>query len=277
MNFKKTLAVLTGLFIFSTFAANAAKVNSVIAQNSGFEGTMLSIKGKGLGKKDITQVDVANTDGVVFAQANIVSQSKKKIVIDLPDVSGDRAVIIKVGDVDIPFTIKNKPAVLDGTANTDGAATQQGAENPTNLTGSQGPVGPTGPTGPAGPKGDKGDPGNVSTNVVQTFTANQTFDATVVVNNTQIASSDFIARGDTDASLLNVDASADKVGIGVLTPVAKLDVNGAIKPISVTADPCAVPANFPIGSFFFNSTANIPCYCGAANADLKMSDNTACF
>ena len=43
-----------------------------------------------------------------------------------------------------------------------------------------------------------------------------------------------------------------------------------------TADPCT-GADFPEGSIFYNSTANILCYCSAANADLKVADDAACF
>jgi hypothetical protein len=44
----------------------------------------------------------------------------------------------------------------------------------------------------------------------------------------------------------------------------------------VTADPCT-GAGFPEGSLFYNSTANILCYCSASNADLKVADDAACF
>jgi hypothetical protein len=48
----------------------------------------------------------------------------------------------------------------------------------------------------------------------------------------------------------------------------------AIKPGSYTSDPCAT---LSIGSIWYNSTSNYPCYCGAASVDLKMDGTTACF
>lgn len=44
----------------------------------------------------------------------------------------------------------------------------------------------------------------------------------------------------------------------------------------VTADPCT-GAGYPEGSLFYNSTANVLCYCSASNADLKVADDSACF
>jgi hypothetical protein len=50
----------------------------------------------------------------------------------------------------------------------------------------------------------------------------------VVVNDTGV-DFDFRVEGDTDANLVFVDASADKVGIGTATPAEKLEVSGNIK------------------------------------------------
>jgi hypothetical protein len=47
---------------------------------------------------------------------------------------------------------------------------------------------------------------------------------------------DFRVEGDTDANLLFVDASADRMGIGTSSPSQKLDVNGAIKASMVVTD-----------------------------------------
>ena len=44
----------------------------------------------------------------------------------------------------------------------------------------------------------------------------------------------------------------------------------------VTGDPCA-GAGYPEGTLFYNATDNILCYCSAANADLKVADDAACF
>lgn len=57
-----------------------------------------------------------------------------------------------------------------------------------------------------------------------------------------------------------------------------VEILGGFTTEPVTADPCGDTTNFPIGAIFFNSTSNYHCFCGAANADLKMNDNTtACF
>jgi hypothetical protein len=48
-----------------------------------------------------------------------------------------------------------------------------------------------------------------------------------------------------------------------------------IVPDAVTADPCG--SGYPEGAIFYNSTANVLCYCSASNADLKVSDDSACF
>jgi hypothetical protein len=50
-----------------------------------------------------------------------------------------------------------------------------------------------------------------------------------VVFNDAGADVDFRVEGDTDANLLFVDASADKVGIGTSSPAQKLDVSGQIR------------------------------------------------
>ena len=46
--------------------------------------------------------------------------------------------------------------------------------------------------------------------------------------NEQGANLDFRVEGDTDENLLSVDASLDRVGIGILVPQAKLDVRGSL-------------------------------------------------
>jgi hypothetical protein len=47
--------------------------------------------------------------------------------------------------------------------------------------------------------------------------------------NEAMQDSDTIISGDTDANLLFVDASADRIGIGRATPDEKLDVNGGLR------------------------------------------------
>ena len=57
------------------------------------------------------------------------------------------------------------------------------------------------------------------------------------------------------------------------TEEGHLDVR-SIQTADVTADPCG---SYNEGTLFYNATANIYCYCSAANADLKVSDDNACF
>lgn len=65
------------------------------------------------------------------------------------------------------------------------------------------------------------------------------------------------------------------VGIGTVSPVASLEVNGLIVPDKVTADPCS--AGTPEGGAFYNDTSNYWCYCDGTN-DVKMNDpGVACF
>ena len=61
---------------------------------------------------------------------------------------------------------------------------------------------------------------------------------------------DFVVEGDTDPDLIHVDASTDKVGIGVAAPTEKLDVNGNIA-ISgtVTLATSATPSAPAAGSY----------------------------
>ena len=59
-----------------------------------------------------------------------------------------------------------------------------------------------------------------------TATGDVTFDGGAFVFNESGADKDARFEGDTDANLLFLDASTDRVGIGTSTPAAKLDVNG---------------------------------------------------
>lgn len=65
-----------------------------------------------------------------------------------------------------------------------------------------------------------------------TASGNVSFDGGTFVFNESGADKDARFEGDTDANLLFLDASTDRVGIGTATPAAKLDVNG---PASVTS------------------------------------------
>ena len=65
-----------------------------------------------------------------------------------------------------------------------------------------------------------------TTAAILTATGDVTFDGGEFVFNDSGADKDARFEGDTDANLLFLDASTDRVGIGTATPAAKLDVNG---------------------------------------------------
>lgn len=60
-----------------------------------------------------------------------------------------------------------------------------------------------------------------------TATGDVTFDGGAFVFNESGADKDARFEGDTDANLLFLDASTDRIGIGTSSPAAKLDVNGS--------------------------------------------------
>lgn len=60
-----------------------------------------------------------------------------------------------------------------------------------------------------------------------TATGDVTFDGGAFVFNESGADKDARFEGDTDANLLFLDASTNRIGIGTATPAAKLDVNGS--------------------------------------------------
>ena len=69
-------------------------------------------------------------------------------------------------------------------------------------------------------------------------------------------------EGDTDANLVFVDASTDRVGFGTATPTAKVQVNGSFAltaPVTVTTDyTVAATANFIISSRAATNTLTLP-------------------
>jgi hypothetical protein len=75
-------------------------------------------------------------------------------------------------------------------------------------------------------------------------------------------------------TLVKGEAVDNTVDGTVLLTADVVEVSAALKLEFETADPCGT---FPEGSLFYNDTANIPCYCDQAGADLKVSDDTACF
>jgi hypothetical protein len=75
-----------------------------------------------------------------------------------------------------------------------------------------------------------------------TVASGSTLNGGVVVNETG-ADVDFRVEGDTDANLLFVDASTDRIGVGKNNPSTKFDVNG-----TVTATAFAGPINGTVGA-----------------------------
>ena len=71
------------------------------------------------------------------------------------------------------------------------------------------------------------------------------------------ADHDFRVEGDTDANLLFVDASTDRVGVGTSSPAVKFDVNGAIASNStVTGTKMLVTGGTATGNGMYLSAAN---------------------
>lgn len=65
----------------------------------------------------------------------------------------------------------------------------------------------------------------------------------------------------------------------IMTGVGYLELapsSNVVKFPSVTSDPCG-GSIYRKGGFFYNETAQVPCYCSNTGIDLKFSDNSACF
>ena len=65
------------------------------------------------------------------------------------------------------------------------------------------------------------------------------------------------------------------LGVGTTSPVTSLDVDGGIRAVRVTADPCGT--GYPEGVLFYNGTSDYYCFCDGSGIDKKVSDNGACF
>lgn len=86
-------------------------------------------------------------------------------------------------------------------------------------------------------------------------------------------------EGDTDANLVFVDASTDRVGIGTATPTAKLQVNGSFAltaPVTVTTDyTVAATAYYVISNRVGTNTLTLPAVATNAGRILKVQTRTA--
>ena len=85
-------------------------------------------------------------------------------------------------------------------------------------------------------------------------------------------------EGDTDANLVFVDASTDRVGIGTATPTAKLQVNGSFAltaPVTVTTDyTVAATDNFIISNKGSSNTITLPAASTNTGRILKFMTRT---
>jgi hypothetical protein len=87
-------------------------------------------------------------------------------------------------------------------------------------------------------------------------------------------------EGDTDANLVFVDASTDRVGFGTATPTAKLQVNGSFAlaaPVTVTTDyTVAATAYYIISNrAAASNTLTLPAVATSAGRILKVQTRTA--
>ena len=86
-------------------------------------------------------------------------------------------------------------------------------------------------------------------------------------------------EGDTDANLVFVDASTDRVGIGTATPTAKLQVSGSFAltaPVTVTTDyTVAATAYYIISNRVGTNTLTLPAVATNAGRILKVQTRTA--
>lgn len=86
-------------------------------------------------------------------------------------------------------------------------------------------------------------------------------------------------EGDTDANLVFVDASTDRVGIGTATPTAKLQVSGSFAltaPVTVTTDyTVAATAYYVISNRVGTNTLTLPAVATNAGRILKVQTRTA--
>lgn len=86
-------------------------------------------------------------------------------------------------------------------------------------------------------------------------------------------------EGDTDANLVFVDASTDRVGIGTNSPNAKLQVNGSFAltaPVTVTTDyTVAATANYVISNRAASNTITLPTASSNTGRIIKFMTRTA--
>lgn len=94
-----------------------------------------------------------------------------------------------------------------------------------------------------------------------------------VFNEQGHSANDLRVEGDTDQYLLSVDASADKVGIGVNAPTHKLHVNGPIRIGEfATGDTCD---GLNKAVLYYDSDIDMLCFCNGTNF-IKVTDGTNC-
>ena len=147
-------------------------------------------------------ISVTGSDSFPVVQSGVTKQATKSVL--LTDL-GTPASLVLTNATGLPIdagTINTLPVARGGT----GVTTSTGSGNVV-LSAS---------------------PTLTGTTIVSALTAsgNVTFDGGAFVFNESGADKDARFEGDTDANLLFLDASTDRVGIGTAAPAAKLDVNG---------------------------------------------------
>ena len=117
------------------------------------------------------------------------------------------------------------PQGLVGPQGPTGAAGAQGPTGPQGLQGNQGPIGATGATGAQGPQGSQG---NVGATGAQGPTGAQ--GATGPAGPVGCTNANYVIKSDGSvATCSQIFDNGTNIGIGTINPVAKLDINGALK------------------------------------------------
>ena len=97
--------------------------------------------------------------------------------------------------------------------------------------------------------------------------------AQTVIGGTLLGGADLNCANGCD---INVDKDSDieitMSDTGLVVGVNETGLMGIII-VGTTFDPCSAAKE---GMFFYNATANVPCFCDGTN-DLKISDGSACF
>ena len=204
-----------------------------------------------------TATNVSPSDTLPFVQGGVTKQAAKSVLLDnlgTPSVAvltNATGLPISTGVAGLGTGVASALAVNVGSAGAPvvngGALGTPSSGVATNLTGLPLTTGVTGTlpvaNGGTGATSSTGS-GNVvlsasptltGTTIVSALTAsgNVSFDGGVFVFNESGADKDARFEGDTDANLLFLDASTDRVGIGTATPAAKLAIDAGVNALAI--------------------------------------------